>query len=228
MYNKLKYIKLFEQFDHSDVDPYGEEDWEYDNLPPVLQIARNTDKPLDQIDEVKINPKSRFAYRVWGNEKGKIVKKYYPGWIVKWYDGYNDNIPYCCEDLLINLMDKEKKEKKKEKIRLKIIHIDPYGEENWLDEKVIYENSEIENENEEWIECPHDYEFDNGEEVKINPKSKFAYQVWGNRKGKIIEKNYVPNTWDVQWYNGYNNCYYWRRDLLINSITKEEWKKKKS
>jgi Leucine-rich repeat (LRR) protein len=55
MYNKLKYIKLFEQYNdnvHSNIDPYGEEDWEYDNLSPVLQLARKQNKPYDQIIEL--------------------------------------------------------------------------------------------------------------------------------------------------------------------------------
>jgi hypothetical protein len=27
--------------EHIDIDPYGEEDWEEDNLTPLLQIVRN-------------------------------------------------------------------------------------------------------------------------------------------------------------------------------------------
>jgi hypothetical protein len=44
----MKYVKLYEQF-NLDIDPYGEEDWEYDNSPPVLQIVRQQNKPYDQI-----------------------------------------------------------------------------------------------------------------------------------------------------------------------------------
>jgi hypothetical protein len=53
MYNKLKYIKLFEQYINSDIDPFGEEDWEIDNLPPVLQaVRRQNNKPYDQITDL--------------------------------------------------------------------------------------------------------------------------------------------------------------------------------
>jgi Leucine-rich repeat (LRR) protein len=43
----IKYIK--EDIDHSDIDPWGEEDWEIDELPPVLQKAREQGIPFDQI-----------------------------------------------------------------------------------------------------------------------------------------------------------------------------------
>ena len=42
-----QYIK--EDIDHSDIDPWGEEDWEVDELTPVLQKAREQGKPFDQI-----------------------------------------------------------------------------------------------------------------------------------------------------------------------------------
>jgi hypothetical protein len=45
--NNKKYIK--ENIDHSDIDPWGEEDWEADELSPVLQKAREQGKPFDQI-----------------------------------------------------------------------------------------------------------------------------------------------------------------------------------
>src|SRR5574343_518496 len=48
MIKKYKqYIK--EDIDHSDIDPWGEEDWEADELAPVLQKAREQGKPFDQI-----------------------------------------------------------------------------------------------------------------------------------------------------------------------------------
>ena len=46
-------IKTFEQF--NELDPYGEEDWEIDNLPTVIQIARDQNKPYDQITEFWCN-----------------------------------------------------------------------------------------------------------------------------------------------------------------------------
>ena len=45
--NNKQYIK--ENIDHSDIDPWGEEDWEFDELTPVLQKAREQGKPFDQI-----------------------------------------------------------------------------------------------------------------------------------------------------------------------------------
>ena len=42
-----QYIK--ENIDHSDIDPWGEEDWEVDELSPVLQKAREQGKLFDQI-----------------------------------------------------------------------------------------------------------------------------------------------------------------------------------
>jgi Leucine-rich repeat (LRR) protein len=42
-----QYIK--EDIDHSDIDPWGEEDWDVDELTPVLQKAREQGKPFDQI-----------------------------------------------------------------------------------------------------------------------------------------------------------------------------------
>jgi Leucine-rich repeat (LRR) protein len=48
MIKKYKqYIK--ETIDHSDIDPWGEEDWDADELSPVLQKAREQGKPFDQI-----------------------------------------------------------------------------------------------------------------------------------------------------------------------------------
>ena len=43
-------IKTFEQF--NELDPYGEEDWDDDNLTPVLIIAKKQNKPYDQITEL--------------------------------------------------------------------------------------------------------------------------------------------------------------------------------
>jgi len=45
-----QYIK--ENIDHSDIDPWGEEDWGVDELSPVLQKAREQGKPFDQITEL--------------------------------------------------------------------------------------------------------------------------------------------------------------------------------
>ena len=42
-------IKKFEHF-NMDIDPYGEEDW--NEYPPVLQIAQKTGKPFNQITEL--------------------------------------------------------------------------------------------------------------------------------------------------------------------------------
>ena len=48
MIKKYKqYIK--EEIDYSEVDPWGEEDWEFDELTPVLQKAREQGIPFDQI-----------------------------------------------------------------------------------------------------------------------------------------------------------------------------------
>src|SRR5574343_701975 len=48
MVKKYKqYIK--ETIDYSEVDPWGEEDWEFDELTPVLQKSREQGKPFDQI-----------------------------------------------------------------------------------------------------------------------------------------------------------------------------------
>ena len=44
---------LNEQLINSDIDPFGEEDWEEDNLPPVLQIARQQGKPYNQITSLE-------------------------------------------------------------------------------------------------------------------------------------------------------------------------------
>jgi Leucine-rich repeat (LRR) protein len=44
-------FKTFENF-INEIDPYGEEDWEYDNSPPVLQIAKKQNIPYDQIIEL--------------------------------------------------------------------------------------------------------------------------------------------------------------------------------
>ena len=51
MIKKYKqYIK--EDIDYSDIDPWGEEDWESDKLTPVLQKAREQGVPFDQITEL--------------------------------------------------------------------------------------------------------------------------------------------------------------------------------
>ena len=41
--------KNFEQLNRSDIDPYGEEDWNDDNDTPIIQLAKEQNKPLDQI-----------------------------------------------------------------------------------------------------------------------------------------------------------------------------------
>ena len=42
-----QYIK--EELDHLEIDPYGEEDWDDDNLTPILQISKKQGKPYNQI-----------------------------------------------------------------------------------------------------------------------------------------------------------------------------------
>ena len=47
-----KYNQYIKENKYIDIDPYGEEDWEIDNLSPILQMARNLGKPYDQIIEL--------------------------------------------------------------------------------------------------------------------------------------------------------------------------------
>jgi len=47
-----KYTQYIKEYLNQDIDPYGEEDWEIDNLSPVLQIARRYGKPYDQILDI--------------------------------------------------------------------------------------------------------------------------------------------------------------------------------
>ncbi len=44
-----KYNQYIKETINIDIDPYGEEDWEEDNLPTILQIAKRTGKQYDQI-----------------------------------------------------------------------------------------------------------------------------------------------------------------------------------
>ena len=44
-----KYNQYIKENKNSDIDPYGEEDWEEDNLPTILQIAKRTGKQYDRI-----------------------------------------------------------------------------------------------------------------------------------------------------------------------------------
>jgi len=42
-------IKNYPKIDSNDVDPYGEEDWDDDDLTPILKIAKKQGIPYDQI-----------------------------------------------------------------------------------------------------------------------------------------------------------------------------------
>ncbi len=44
-----KYNQYIKESKYFDIDPYGEEDWDDDDFSPILQIARKTRKPYDQI-----------------------------------------------------------------------------------------------------------------------------------------------------------------------------------
>jgi len=49
-YNQyIKGNEYIKENEYIDIDPYGEEDWEFDNLSPILQLAKKTGKPYDQI-----------------------------------------------------------------------------------------------------------------------------------------------------------------------------------
>ena len=52
-----KYNQYIKENIHSDIDPYGEENWDDENLSPILQIAKNTGKPYDQITVLDCNCK---------------------------------------------------------------------------------------------------------------------------------------------------------------------------
>ena len=47
-----KYNQYIKESINLDIDPYGEEDWDEDNLLSVLQIARRTGLPYDQITQL--------------------------------------------------------------------------------------------------------------------------------------------------------------------------------
>jgi len=44
-----KYNQYIKETINLDIDPYGEEDWDEVNLPPLLQLVRRTGKPYEQI-----------------------------------------------------------------------------------------------------------------------------------------------------------------------------------
>lgn len=90
--------------------------------------------------------------------------------------------------------------------------------------------------NEEWVECPDDYEFEIGEEVKMSPWSRYQYQSSGDKTGKIEKKYHTrwdasiypdkADEWVVSWKNGITGRVYTRRDLLIkdpNKFSKIKW-----
>lgn len=81
---------------------------------------------------------------------------------------------------------------------------------------------------ENWVPMPDEYYPVIGEEVKINPNSQYINQVAGDGKGQIKEflgRKKGDEVWCVEWYNGRNDCYYWRKDLLINVEKAEKLRK---
>jgi len=44
-----KYAKYLKETIYSDIDPYGEEEWNDDELSPILQIAKRTGNPYREI-----------------------------------------------------------------------------------------------------------------------------------------------------------------------------------
>ena len=51
----IKKFRIFEQLNISDIDPYGEEDWNDDNDTLIIQLAKKQNKPLDQIEILDCN-----------------------------------------------------------------------------------------------------------------------------------------------------------------------------
>jgi len=44
-----KYTQYIKENKHLDIDPYGEEDWDIDDLPTILQLVRKSGNPYDRI-----------------------------------------------------------------------------------------------------------------------------------------------------------------------------------
>ena len=47
--NPFKKNKYYPEYTGNELDPYGEEEWDDDNLTPVLQISKQQNKPYEQI-----------------------------------------------------------------------------------------------------------------------------------------------------------------------------------
>jgi hypothetical protein len=110
---------------------------------------------------------------------------------------------------------------RKEELRLKYIDIDPYGEEDWMNES----SSNI------WVECPLNHKFKEGEEIKLRKSSQFYYQA-PEVIGKFIRRSITSYDWlKIDWGKGtvtprMNS--YQTIDLLITKFSKEESEKLKT
>ena len=85
-----------------------------------------------------------------------------------------------------------------------------------------------------WVECPSDYVFTVGERVKINPTSRYTHQAGANKLGTITKDNNNSrnlsrnsDSWYVEWDNGLKDCFYWRKDLLVNDKLNKDYLKRK-
>lgn len=77
---KLKYIKLFEELSHEDIDPYGEEIWETpisETLVKELDRFTFPEEPMKRkLTEVEIDKLSRYYWKhSWSNVDalGRII-----------------------------------------------------------------------------------------------------------------------------------------------------------
>ena len=109
-----------------------------------------SDYIFEKGERVKIKPESRYIKQVSGNGTGTIydtgtfcyvsnagIDESDPVWYVRWDDG-TEGCFYWRVDLLINKEKNKERKRKIEILRDKMKDVDPYGEEDWLDESNKY------------------------------------------------------------------------------------------
>jgi len=147
---KIEYRKKIREerrLKHMDIDPYGEEDWLSES------VNENSNHKFNIGDRVVVNDKlkNHVVKNRWDRNMLDCIGRSYT--IRKRDNNYyflNESSYYFPEDCLDLLDPKEQKRKEErlKQLRLKHMDIDPYGEEDWLNEN--FEN---------------DYDFKNGDKV---------------------------------------------------------------
>lgn len=154
----------------NEIDPYGEEDWNVESVGVSFDFkVGDKVRCIDNNYYEDILSKNKIYVITNSNDQKRFSNLRIQ---VKEFGGKRKYLTHFCADRFIPYDEEEfkRKLKRQEELRLKMIDVDPYGEEDWLEESA-------------------NYKFKIGDKVIV--KDNYCFKEFVNKVGEIVfEENY--------------------------------------